>query len=306
MPEPVPIIEIKPGWRGRTEALGSKSKFWFRKDDNPDDLWLYKVSRPDTGEHWAEKVASEIAGLLELPTHVVEFARYDGKIGCAVRSFLESNESLIHGNEVLAGVIPEYDKDKQRGQADHNFANIVQALEARFSTSLNRKQASFRFVGYLMLDALVGNTDRHHENWGVLQHWVMVPNTEGQMTISLHTSVAPTYDHASSLGREMLDERRQRILSEPAGVCRYIKGGKGGIFLDDQARKGLSPLSLVELVAKTYPAFFKPWQKRIAELPPDFANPIIAPIPESYMSAASKQFALAFLGESRKLIASIP
>jgi len=130
MPNPVPIIEIKPEWRGRIETLGSKSKFWFRKDNNPDDLWLFKISRPDTGEHWAEKVASEIAGLLELPTHIVEFARFEGIIGCAVRSFLESNESLIHGNEVLAGVIPDYDKDKQRSQADHNFANIVSALES--------------------------------------------------------------------------------------------------------------------------------------------------------------------------------
>ena len=25
------------------------------------------------------------------------------------------------------------------------------------------------FVGYLLLDSLIGNTDRHHENWAILQ-----------------------------------------------------------------------------------------------------------------------------------------
>ena len=29
------------------------------------------------------------------------------------------------------------------------------------------------FAGYLLLDALIGNTDRHHENWAV-----MVPRAE--------------------------------------------------------------------------------------------------------------------------------
>jgi len=176
----------------------------------------------------------------------------------------------------------------------------------RFDSTINRKQVSYLFVGYLMLDALVGNTDRHHENWGVVQKWEWVKGASSSMTISLHTSLAPTYDHASSLGREMLDERRQRILADPAWMKRYINGGTGGIFRDAQANKGLSPLALIELVAKTYTAFFKPWQKRIVELPPNFAQPIIAPIPDACMSAASKEFALAFLNESRKLIASIP
>ena len=51
------------------------------------------------------------------------------------------------------------------------------------------------FTGYLTFDALVGNTDRHHENWAVL--------TGSQ-------SLAPTYDHGASLGFNASPARRAR------------------------------------------------------------------------------------------------
>jgi hypothetical protein len=90
------ILEIDPKWRREIEDMGSKPKFWFRHQD---EMWLFKQARPNTGEHWAEKVASEIAELLGLPTHEVILASYEGEMGCAVRSFLRENQILVHGNE---------------------------------------------------------------------------------------------------------------------------------------------------------------------------------------------------------------
>ena len=60
------------------------------------------------------------------------------------------------------------------------------------------------FCGYIVFDVLISNTDRHHQNWGVL-----AKREEGSApTLTL----APTYDHGSSLGRELQDtERIQRL-----------------------------------------------------------------------------------------------
>lgn len=55
------------------------------------------------------------------------------------------------------------------------------------------------WVGYTVLDALVGNTDRHQENWGVIG--------DGSRRL------APTFDHASSLGFLLDDEDRLARLS---------------------------------------------------------------------------------------------
>lgn len=72
------ILEVDPTWRLGIEDMGSKPKFWFRYLN---EMWLFKQARTNTGEHWAEKVASEIAELLKLPTHQVQIARYEAGWG---------------------------------------------------------------------------------------------------------------------------------------------------------------------------------------------------------------------------------
>lgn len=304
MPAEFPILEVDPSWRRGIEDMGSKRKFWFRYQD---EMWLFKQARPNTGEHWAEKIAAEIAEELGLPTQHVELAVSEDTVGCAVRSFLDRNEALIHGNELMTGAIDGYDKLKERGQSDHNFGNIVRTLESRFSVPGVRKRTSLRFVGYLVLDAFIGNTDRHHENWGVIQKTEIIDDRETmRLTMSLRTRLAPTFDHGSSLGRELLDEKRQMILDQPGGVRRYIRKGTGGIFRDRDQKKGLAPMALAELVAAEYPDLFKPWQKRIVDLESGFAASIVERVPAACMSATSKRFVLALLDEARSLIASIP
>lgn len=306
MPSPNTIINISSDWIDGTEDMGSKRKFWFLLDGERNNKWLYKKARPNTGEHWAEKVASEVAELLELPTHQVSLAEYNGQAGCAVKSFLRTNEDLIHGNELLAGCVSGYDKDKQYGQSDHHFKNIVKAVTRGFPHPKQQLLAAEQFVGYMVLDALVGNTDRHHENWGITQ-WIEVtdnPETK-KLSITEKRKLAPTFDHGSSLGRELLDEKRQMLLDEPNGVARYIKKGKGGIFQDREQKRGMNPIELVKLIAVNYPELFKPWQRKIAALPETFISPILDNISEDHMTATSKAFCLAFTSESRKLIEEI-
>ncbi len=297
------ILEVDPTWRRGIEDMGSKPKFWFRYQD---EMWLFKQARENTGEHWAEKVASEIAELMGLPTHQTLIANYEGDIGCAVRSFLKPGQNLVHGNELLAGAIEGYDKLKHRGQSDHHFENIVKALEQRFTVPDVRRKVSLRFVGYLMLDALVGNTDRHHENWGVIQKLAVKDDRANrQLSLTIRTGLAPTFDHASSLGRELVDDARQRLLDDRDAMRRYIRKGTGGIFRDVSEKKGMAPIALAEMVGKNYPKLLEPWKKRIEELDEDFARPLLAEIPESCMGVVAKDFVLAFLSENRKMITKI-
>jgi hypothetical protein len=86
-----PIIEVTSAMRSDVEQLGSKPKFWFRYNN---EKWLFKEARVNTGEDWSEKLASEIASLLDLPTHHTELAICEGKRGCAVQSFLPNSASL--------------------------------------------------------------------------------------------------------------------------------------------------------------------------------------------------------------------
>ena len=101
-----PILHVDPDSLVGDEQLGSKSKFWFAHDDQ---LWLFKQAREQTGEDWAEKVAAEVASSVHVSAARVELAEYLGRRGSASRSFVAVDESLVHGNEILAGQIFGYD-----------------------------------------------------------------------------------------------------------------------------------------------------------------------------------------------------
>jgi hypothetical protein len=287
MSDPYPILELSVDSPDVIEQLGSKEKFWFRmaQDEQP---WLFKFTREGTGEDWSEKIAAELAVLLRVPAAKVELAKFMGRRGCASRSFVETKKGfdLIHGSEVLAGRVLGYQKLKRWHQSDHSIKNIIAAVENTFPTRQQIPQLR-TLAGFIVLDALICNTDRHPDNWALLRG----PGPKGK---TVH-SIAPSFDHASSLGRELRDERRKRIL-EQGSVERYALKGHGGIYWEESDEKGENPLQLALKAAGAYPNYFKPWLARVRELRPEDFCGIVERVPVEWMSIEARQF-------SAKLIA---
>jgi HipA-like C-terminal domain len=293
-----PIIEVTPAMRSdsKVEQLGSKPKFWFTYEK---EKWLFKEARQNTGEDWSEKLASEIAKLMGLSTHHTELAIWNGKRGCAVKSFLPQGFSLVHGNELLGGLLSGYDSEKIHGQADHTVENIVNVLERIFLGDSSRAAVSRKFIGYLVFDALVGNTDRHHQNWGLI---INLP--ENKESANPIVALAPTFDHASSLGRELTDEARARHSKEQT-IERYTLRARGGIFENVNSSRGMSPMSLATLLAVRYPQFFKPWQTSVKNLNPNDFKTLIERISSDRISLQGKEFAHALLLKNTELLLNI-
>lgn len=86
---------------------------------------------------------------------------------------------------------------------------------------------------------MIGNVDRHHENWGILCK---------RVNKKWRGRLVPTFDHASSLGRELLDtgekKSRERYLDE-LGIGSYAERAHGAIFITEDSARGPSPLELV-------------------------------------------------------------
>jgi hypothetical protein len=280
--EPFQIMKLHADSPEVIEQLGSKRKFWFRLqgDEQP---WLFKYTRENTGEDWSEKIASELAKLLDIRAAQVELATFLGKRGCASRSFVETKKGfeLIHGSEVMAGRVFEYEKEKQWGQRDHCIENIIAAVGQVFPP-YRRTQNLRTLAGYIVLDALICNTDRHHDNWGLLRRIGLKKKT-------VH-SVAPSFDHASSLGRELLDDRRQMILLDPLGLERYVLRGRGGIFYRQTDAKSENPLQLAIKAAHDYPAYFSPILLRLRQIHSEVMCVIVNRIPEEWMNPQAKDF----------------
>jgi len=98
MPAAYPVIEVKPEWIANPEDMGTKNKFWYGSGEETE--WLLKYPRPNTGEHWAEKIAAEVAAAAGVLHAKTELALYKNDRGSATESFTRDGRALYHGNQI--------------------------------------------------------------------------------------------------------------------------------------------------------------------------------------------------------------
>jgi len=283
---------------GAVEYLGSKRKGWltYRFKDK-DSRILFKQGRRGTGENWAEKVTCELADLLGLPHASYELAYLAEGEPCVISpSFLlEVGEELRLGNELIEG----FDRNQKFKNTKHTLPAILQALQQnKVQLPLPKSEyemmitnANDLFIGYLCFDAWVANTDRHAENWGII-------------TKTNHTNMlAPTFDHASSLGRNESDENREkRLKTKDKGynVQAYVQRALVPIY-DDNGHN-LNTKSLVQECKRSIPEATDYWIKKIIKIMSDGKKirMILDQVPDEFITVPAKDFAMAILNENAK------
>ena len=291
--EPYPIIQVLPEWVLEPEAMGSKTKFWYREAGKSN--WLFKYPQPNTGQHWAEKIAAEVAAKLGIFHAVVELATFQGERGSVTESFAREGRELFHGNQVLGGVVLGYDAQAKFRHSSHTLANILQAIDRAFVAPEAARRAKLKLAEYVVLDALIGNTDRHHENWGILR------KRTGERWVG---SLAPSFDHASSLGRELLDEKRAQLMSD-GRVGSYAERGHGGIYQNRDEKRGPSPLALARHAVLEHAEFFRPAVEKTRTLEPSALVEIIDRVPADWMTPVARKFTLALMGYNLQQLAHL-
>ena len=278
------IVEVKPEWVVDREDMGTKTKFWYRDPDGEVE-WLFKHSRPNTGEYWSEKIAAEVASVIRIRHAKVELAEFEGERGSTTKSFARGGRALYHGNQVLGWTVGDYDPEKKFHQSQHTLANIFAGMDRVFANPEAASRAKRILAEYMVLDALIGNTDRHHENWGLLLR---------RQDYSLRGFVAPSFDHASSLGRELLDDRRDRFLAENR-VGSYAEKGRGAIYWSEDERRGPSPLGLVRRAVRDYPDLFRPAVLKVTAIDESVFSQLVDRIPSDWMTSSARVFAVTLL-----------
>lgn len=299
-----PVITVAPESVLESEQLGTKDKFWFNTDGGylGKSQWLFKFPTEGTGQHWAEKIACEIAKQMKIVTPRVELAVFEGVRGSATENFTKDGYELFHGNQILAGFEPSYQAGLMWNQNDHTIGRIFDAIRNIFMEPDAARKAADQMAGYLVLDALICNVDRHHENWGILRK-----NTPDGMRGRL----APSFDHASSLGRELRDSdsknNRERYLRE-LGVSKYIERGRCPIFVDGTGQHGPSPFRLVQRCLEIEPLapHFRHGMEKLSHLDEAAFPGILDRIPDGWMSPLAKEFTLSLLLVSLGQLKSLP
>ncbi|MCL1475141.1 hypothetical protein [Argonema antarcticum] len=287
-----PVITVPLDAPEEYELISTKGGFWFR--DQNLGLCLCKEAKLNTGEDWAEKIASELCALLRLPHAEYELATYNDKRSIISRSFVPEGGTLILGNEVLAPIVGDYPKnpkDLSRHTIDIVFSAIKESsiqLPREWTPPEGIRTAVDVFVGYLLLDAWVGNSDRHHQNWALIKY--KEPSAKEQTTY-----LAPTYDHASCLGRELRDEDRyQRLTTKDAGysIKVYVKQKCLSYFYARVGdKKRLKTFEVFCEVAGRYPHAASVWLDYLAKVSLSDTLDLFSCIPSDRISETAIKFA---------------
>ena len=136
------------------------------------------------------------------------------------------------------------------------------------------------FVGILMLDAVIGNSDRHDHNLDIVRQ------TNGQSYLS------PIFDNGYSLGAVEDNDLRSWISPE-----QYNKYRNFSSFAD--RGKDLTGLSAFKQAAELRPEAAKIWLEQLASVEPEQIQKIFDRLPSDRITLEAKAFALELLNYNR-------
>jgi hypothetical protein len=278
--------------------MGSKRKVWLESPDNAS--YLFKYVRQDAvgsvyGDDWAEKLAAELARLLGLPAATVDLASRGGDPEVVCRRVNDPAVlELAHGNELLGARESGYDMTLKREHPRYTVP-VVQgcigdAGAPAAHAELRDLTAFDVWAGYLVFDAWIANTDRHHENWGVL-----VDRQDGSRRL------APSFDHGSSLGFNQSPSSIATKVNDIGALERWCARGRSNHFAGKP--------SLVDVAAEALDlaghAAWLHWTVRLRRLASEDWNGLIRRVPTTRMSGEARTFVSRVLEINRRRLLDV-
>lgn len=192
-------------------------------------------------QFWVEILAYHIGSKMgvSVPVAFVAVDNNLGKSGALIRWFLESSvnssgeeESYISGGDFCHEYINDFDR---KSGSQHNFATIHQIF-----TDLAIEDWLEYWAKMLTFDALIGNTDRHQDNWGIIE-------SGGKIF-----RMAPAFDNGSSMGYEKQPDKFH-LFNDQDYLLRYVLKGLHHMKwqLSDSSR--VEHIQLLENLSNNYP-----------------------------------------------------
>lgn len=225
--------------------------------ENPNDHCLYyfktsliKGDKNYIYEFWSEIITSEIGNLLGFDVLQYNVAANGPQtLGCLSKLMIDTTiERLDEGYKWLIRHQQSYNTEDRNA---YTFQVIDNTLKAIFPD----KRFTEKLISTIVLDCIIGNEDRHQENWGIIvtnsaENTSRSSFFKKPQTQTLSYRFAPIYDSGSSLGRELLEEKVDQMLRDNVQLEAYINRGKSEIhWLGEPGKQ--RHFALIDKIANT-------------------------------------------------------
>lgn len=172
-------------YEGFAEGSGRSEKIWLQSQDGKIGLFKFPKFDPETKiittEHVSEHMAHQLGLLLNVETAEVDLGIYHDRQGCMSYLLNKPDEAIVEGAAFITGIHPDYDMDEMREMESGRYYCIDHLMELAIAPIMIDK-----WIQMMLFDFLIGNTDRHQNNWAILFN-------------SIKVAACPLYDNGSSL-----------------------------------------------------------------------------------------------------------
>lgn len=184
---------------------GSERKLGILINDEPYMLKFQKVTRfGKRNNHLSEFLGSHIFEILGFDVHETYLGTYKGEAVVACKDFVTNGYEFVPFNDVGESTI-ETDKEKYQ----YTYEDIISLLKKNQKITNIDETISIFFEMYIV-DALIGNFDRHGANWGFLKK-------------DNKYKLAPIFDNGSCLFPQLVNEDEIKfILSDQKEINERI------------------------------------------------------------------------------------
>lgn len=262
------------------------------------ELFYLKLSKANfPSELWSEIIASKLGQALgfDVLDYNIGYDANNEVVGCLSKSMIDKDkaQTLYHGVDILKDYIENFEVTNK---PIYSFQDLQKLCTKHTDFELFLEN----FVEIIVFDAIVGNTDRHTENWAFITNIslevepmkpvdVVLPKkkksikkllpfffkneppeepTEVPIEFSINLNLiikekfifSPIYDSGSCLGREIAERKIEDYLKNQDKILQYIDKGMSEIRWNDL------PLNLFETaqkVANEFPNISKKILKKI-------------------------------------------
>ncbi len=260
---------------------GTRMKKIAKNDKN--EIAMFKYEREDYGcsEACSEKIAYELSKVLCFECAKIDLAYdNDGKLG--VLNYYFSNPTTVSHTDIVAYL----NKELNERNNYYTVSNIKSVLD-------DIDQNLFKgFIRIMVFDALIGEQDRHEENWGIIEK-------QGKYFIS------PLYDNGTSLLRNFKnDTYAKKYYEGTKDFDRYIENSKTIIYKENNIDK-YKHFELIQYLYDNFPLLTIPEIERLQILTDKKIEKIVNKIPDELLTDEHKKYIILYLIKRRNILLNI-
>lgn len=250
--------------------------------NNKLEIAMFKYERDDydCSEACSEKLAYEIAKVLGYDCAKIELAvDNDNQIGVLNYYFSDNDESHTD-------IVAYLNKNIKERNNYYTISNIKNVLDS-INTSLFKG-----FIKIMLFDALIGEQDRHEENWGITEK-------KGKSFIS------PLYDNGDSLLREFKNPVNARKYYDGIkDFNAYIKRSQTLIYKEDKKGK-YKHFELIKYLYDNFPQDILPEINNLTKLTDEIIEELVDKIPNELLTDEHKKYIITYLKKRRDILLNI-